>query len=125
MAGDGCIFVWKVPHEMVLTMRMKLNQNESQQTNIFYYQDNLPTWVQKDFQFQEVDDVEDDNLEVSVGKSSTMLSVKGKWAERAQNIGEDFHDFFSKNRSHSSEDDSAFGSMTVDSQQNVLGNNVM
>lgn len=25
-SGDGCIFIWKVPHDMVVTMRARLAQ---------------------------------------------------------------------------------------------------
>lgn len=30
-SGDGCIFVWKVPHDMVVTMQARLSQQAMRQ----------------------------------------------------------------------------------------------
>ncbi|KAI4454792.1 wd repeat domain 62 isoform g [Holotrichia oblita] len=97
-SGDGCIFVWRVPHDMVVTMHARLSQQAMRQgktldNEIFSdgqgdlsepnpvdndYRFNigqLPLWAKKHIS-------EDTSPPVSLTKG--VVAPKGRWAQRAE-----------------------------------------
>ncbi|CAH1956634.1 unnamed protein product [Acanthoscelides obtectus] len=100
-SGDGCIFVWRVPHDMVVTMHARLSQQAMRQgkrvenevfsdssTFDFYEGTNtldvnyrfsigqLPQWAKKQL-------TEDASQPPSFAKGVAV--PKGRWAQRAEN----------------------------------------
>lgn len=94
-SGDGCIFVWKVPHDMVVTMQARLSQQAMRQgktpdNELFSYMDpnandpdadyrlsasTLPLWAKKQI-------ADDTSPPVSLGRPDNL--PKGRWAQRAE-----------------------------------------
>ncbi|XP_044261628.1 mitogen-activated protein kinase-binding protein 1 isoform X1 [Tribolium madens] len=94
-SGDGCIFVWKVPHDMVVTMHARLSQQAMRQgktldsdilneSGDLYDNESdaryrfsigqLPQWAKKQL-----------NEEASHAPSVRNVAVpKGRWAQRAE-----------------------------------------
>ncbi|CAG9861239.1 unnamed protein product [Phyllotreta striolata] len=99
-SGDGCIFVWRVPHDMVVTMHARLSQQAMRQGK------QLEQEVFSDgstFDFYEGINTVDNNYRFSIGQlpqwakkqltedtsqpSSLVKGVvqpKGRWAQRAE-----------------------------------------
>ncbi|XP_056630117.1 mitogen-activated protein kinase-binding protein 1 isoform X3 [Diorhabda sublineata] len=100
-SGDGCIFVWRVPHDMVVTMHARLSQQAIRQgkqleqevfsdgstfdfydgintvdTNYRFSIGQLPQWAKKQL-------TEDNSQPSSLSKG--VVVPKGRWAERAEN----------------------------------------
>lgn len=96
-SGDGCIFVWRVPHDMVVTMHARLSQQAMRQgktleSNIFtdnssahfYEPENegkftggqLPLWVKKH--------ISDETASSSVTLTKEVSAPQGRWAQRAE-----------------------------------------
>ncbi|XP_017782013.1 PREDICTED: WD repeat-containing protein 62 isoform X2 [Nicrophorus vespilloides] len=105
-SGDGCIFVWRVPHDMVITMHARLSQQAMRQgktldheifsdnSNVDFYEPNnsgvdndyrfsigqLPLWAKKHISV-------DSSPPVSLNKGG-VAAPKGRWAQRAErNVG--------------------------------------
>uniref|UniRef100_A0AAR5Q0L6 MABP1/WDR62 second WD40 domain-containing protein n=1 Tax=Dendroctonus ponderosae TaxID=77166 RepID=A0AAR5Q0L6_DENPD len=97
-SGDGCIFVWRVPQDMVITMQTRLSQQamrqgKSLETELFnessafdlYEEDRnyrfsigqLPQWAKKQL-------TEDSSQPAALNRG--MMAPKGRWAQRAENI---------------------------------------
>ncbi|KAK5638850.1 hypothetical protein RI129_013145 [Pyrocoelia pectoralis] len=100
-SGDGCIFVWRVPHDMVVTMHARLSQQAMRQgktldneiftdnSSVDFYDPNansvendyrfnvgaLPLWAKKHIS-------EDSNPPTSLMKG--VAAPKGRWAQRAE-----------------------------------------
>ncbi|KAL1501244.1 hypothetical protein ABEB36_006606 [Hypothenemus hampei] len=99
-SGDGCIFVWRIPHDMVITMQTRLSQqairqgkmldaemlNESMRydlhddigavdTNYRFSVGQLPQWAKKQLN-------EESNQLPSLAKG--VAAPKGRWAQRAE-----------------------------------------
>lgn len=110
-SGDGCIFVWRVPRDMVITMRARLSQQamrqgrtleRSEETftdgNIYdFYEEKstttvdsnyrfsigqLPQWAKKKF-------TEDTSQPASFNKN--VVAPKGRWAQRAEHTEKSFY----------------------------------
>ncbi|XP_072381663.1 mitogen-activated protein kinase-binding protein 1 isoform X2 [Diabrotica undecimpunctata] len=100
-SGDGCIFVWRVPHDMVVTMHARLSQQAMRQgkqleqevfsdsstfdfyegvnnvdTNYRFSIGQLPQWAKKQL-------TEDTSQPSSLSKGVAV--PKGRWAQRAEN----------------------------------------
>ncbi|CAH1107788.1 unnamed protein product, partial [Psylliodes chrysocephalus] len=101
-SGDGCIFVWRVPHDMVVTMHARLSQqamrqgkqleqevfsdsstfdfydgiNNTVDTNYRFSIGQLPQWAKKQL-------TEDTSQPSSLNKGVAV--PKGRWAQRAEN----------------------------------------
>ncbi|KAJ8956105.1 hypothetical protein NQ318_016559 [Aromia moschata] len=100
-SGDGCIFVWRVPHDMVVTMHARLSQQAMRQgkqlesevfsdgstfdfydgssavdANYRFSIGQLPQWAKKQF-------TEDTSQPPSLTKG--VAAPKGRWAQRAEN----------------------------------------
>ncbi|XP_074041740.1 WD repeat domain 62 isoform X2 [Leptinotarsa decemlineata] len=100
-SGDGCIFVWRVPHDMVVTMHARLSQQAMRQgkqleqemfsdsstfdfydgvntidTNYRFSIGQLPQWAKKQL-------TEDTSQPSSLNKGVAI--PKGRWAQRAEN----------------------------------------
>ncbi|KAF7286628.1 hypothetical protein GWI33_004661 [Rhynchophorus ferrugineus] len=99
-SGDGCIFIWRIPHDMVITMQARLSQQAIRQgkmleTEIFNETSNfelyegistadanyrfsigqLPQWAKKQF-------TEESSQPTSLTKG--VAAPKGRWAKRAE-----------------------------------------
>ncbi|XP_031332032.1 mitogen-activated protein kinase-binding protein 1 isoform X3 [Photinus pyralis] len=100
-SGDGCIFVWRVPHDMVVTMHARLSQQAMRQgktldnelftdhSSADFYDTNansvendytfsvgaLPLWAKKHIS-------DDSTLPTSLMKG--VAAPKGRWAQRAE-----------------------------------------
>lgn len=100
-SGDGCIFIWKVPHDMVVTMRTRLSQQAMRQgkpldnevftdsTQVDFCDPNansfdpdykfsvsaLPYWAKKQIT---------DDTSPPVSLTSRENLPKGRWAQRAE-----------------------------------------
>ncbi|XP_030764315.1 uncharacterized protein LOC115888674 [Sitophilus oryzae] len=99
-SGDGCIFVWRIPHDMVITMQARLSQqamrqgkmlesemfNENSNFDIYEGISNidanyrfsigqLPQWAKKQL-------TEESSQPPSVTKG--VAAPKGRWAQRAE-----------------------------------------
>lgn len=100
-SGDGCIFVWRVPHDMVVTMHARLSQQAMRQgkqlesevfsdgstfdfydgssntvdANYRFSIGQLPQWAKKQF-------TEDTSQPPSLSKG--VAAPKGRWAQRAE-----------------------------------------
>ncbi|KAL3271989.1 hypothetical protein HHI36_022458 [Cryptolaemus montrouzieri] len=100
-SGDGCIFVWKIPHDMVVTMHARLSQqamrqgkaldNEIYGENNFDYEygDNLPQDANYRFsighlpQWAQKHVTGDSSQPPSITKN--VAQPRGRWAQRAEN----------------------------------------
>ncbi|KAK9872811.1 hypothetical protein WA026_019595 [Henosepilachna vigintioctopunctata] len=101
-SGDGCVFVWKIPHDMVVTMHARLSQqamrqgksldNEIYGENQFDYEygDNLPQDANYRFSVGHLPQWAQKHV---TGDSSQLPTVtknvaqpKGRWAQRAENV---------------------------------------
>ncbi|XP_045468515.1 mitogen-activated protein kinase-binding protein 1 isoform X11 [Harmonia axyridis] len=96
-SGDGCIFVWKIPHDMVVTMHARLsqqamrqgksvdefcedyefNENAAQDFSYRFSVGNLPQWAKKHV-------TGDSSQPPSMTKN--VAQPRGKWAQRAENV---------------------------------------
>ncbi|RZC41906.1 mitogen-activated protein kinase-binding protein 1, partial [Asbolus verrucosus] len=109
-SGDGCIFVWKVPHDMVVTMHARLSQQAMRQgktldsdilneNNSDIYNANeidanyrfsigqLPQWAKKQL---------NEDTSHSPPLTKNVAVPKGRWAQRADNPLE-VKNFYSSN----------------------------
>ncbi|KRT85576.1 WD40 domain-containing protein, partial [Oryctes borbonicus] len=103
-SGDGCIFVWRVPHDMVVTMHARLSQQAMRQgktldneifsdgQNVDLYDTNegidndyrfsigqLPLWAKKHIS---------DDTSPPISLTKGVVAPKGRWAQRAErNVG--------------------------------------
>ncbi|CAH1118398.1 unnamed protein product [Phaedon cochleariae] len=99
-SGDGCVFVWRVPHDMAVTMHARLSQQAMRQgrkvdqevfgdggtfefesdvgldANYRFSIGQLPQWAKKQF-------TEDASQPSSLSKGVAI--PKGRWAQRAEN----------------------------------------
>ncbi|XP_060533650.1 mitogen-activated protein kinase-binding protein 1 isoform X2 [Cylas formicarius] len=100
-SGDGCVFVWRVPHDMMITMHARLSQQAMRQgkslesevfndsTNFDFYDGKataeggyrfsigqLPQWAKKQL-------AEDSSQPSALPKN--VAPPKGRWAQRAEN----------------------------------------
>ncbi|XP_049824929.1 mitogen-activated protein kinase-binding protein 1 isoform X3 [Aethina tumida] len=96
-SGDGCIFVWRVPHDMVITMHARLAQQalrlgktleadilnnsdshlgDKQEGKYRFSIGQLPQWAKKQFS---------DDAQVAPPPTKGVAVPKGRWAQRAEN----------------------------------------
>ncbi|KAK4878078.1 hypothetical protein RN001_010584 [Aquatica leii] len=100
-SGDGCIFVWRVPHDMVVTMHARLSQQAMRQgktldneiftdsSTVDFYDTNsnnvendyrfsvgaLPLWAKKHIS---------DDTSPPTSLTKGVAAPKGRWAQRAE-----------------------------------------
>ncbi|KAI5731936.1 hypothetical protein M8J77_018670 [Diaphorina citri] len=105
-SGDGCIFVWKVPHDMVVTMHARLAQqaaragsslkhlidpleteraspaedNSETPISISRYNDQLPLWAKRQMS-------SDDLNPIVPSVTPSIEAPKGRWAQRVDPTG--------------------------------------
>nr|CAI5844427.1 unnamed protein product [Callosobruchus analis] len=100
-SGDGCIFVWRVPHDMVVTMHARLSQQAMRQGKQL---ENEVFSDSSNFDFYEGTNTIDVNYRFSIGQlpqwakkqltedasqpqtfTKGVAVPKGRWAQRAEN----------------------------------------